>query len=115
MRWLVVLFTVMCFGAAFTALVFAALIFVLRATPKSGNLFPFLDPEGLRRSQRRWMWSFIPLGLALAAGVVLSIIHSSLSMLLGGILLVTVPAMGVLGVVFIGELARSISRTRENR
>jgi len=100
-------------GAVFTALVFATLIIVLRLSPKAGEQFPFLDPVKLKRTQKGWFWSFIPLGLALAAGVVLIIIQTNPILLLGGILLTSLPVVGVLGVLFMGELARSIYLSKE--
>jgi len=115
MRWLAVILLIMCIGAAFTALVLAALIIIFRFNPKTGEMFSFLDPERLKRAQKGWFWSFIPLGTALAAGVVLLIIHKNPLMLLGGLLLVCIPAAGVLGILFIGELARSVSQAGGNK
>ncbi|MBD3286320.1 hypothetical protein GF359_07215 [candidate division WOR-3 bacterium] len=115
MRRVAVILLIMCIGAAFTALVFAALIIVVRLKPGIGKLFPFLDPERLKRSHRGWLWSFIPLGTALAAGVVLLIIHNSPLMFLGGLLLICIPAAGVLGVLFLGQLARSVSQAGGNK
>jgi len=107
MRWLAIILVSMCAGAGFLTLVFAALIIVLRASPKARELLSSFDPGNLKRTHRRWMWSLIPFALIFAFGIVLLVSRPSPVLFLTGILSVLIPVMGVLGVLLIGEVARS--------